>query len=359
MINNLLLDKMKILQEEYLELLKKLLTKFNSPDFLLVIDEVNTFWFSKRKMVNLILDNISKSQDCYVLMAATFLDVKDYEHFPFTCLGKMHLVDDPLSRFAKSFPTSHGQSIYNTMKEQIIMAVKDNISILENYSDVIKILPVTFLYDEDSNLDLIRKGSLQVISSMFKKEFVRESDFFNSYESYLVIENKLSDDIKDQLIFTDNDDRALSFNDRIKRYAKEYQALLPNGLGESQIFFLMIFQYISQAFDILLKCAQFNIVPYIRFDVSFQYLLIIGGNFSSTSQMSQILFRSMIAHTLYQVFNKEKIFENNFEGFTIKLNSYDFDNKVFTELKKQNINLDNYDLRMIVDILKKHLSYVY
>lgn len=358
MLNKLLLDKMKNLQEEYLELLKKLSAKFNSSDFLLVLDEAYTFWYSKRKIVNLILENLSKSQDCYILMAASFLDVKDYEHFPFICLGKMHLVDDPLCRYAKAFPTKYAQSFYNTMKEQIILAVEDNIAILENYSDSIIILPVTFLYD-DTNLELIRKASLQVISSMFNTEFAEESDFFNKYESYSDIENELSDDIKDRLIFTDNNDRALSFNDKISRYTEEYQALLPSGLGESQIFFLMIFQYISQAFDILLKCAQFDTVPYIRFDVSFQYLLIIGGNFSSTSQMNRILFKSAVTHILYEVFDKEKVKESDFKEFTAKLKLYEFNDKVFIELDKHNINLDNCDLPMLVDILKKHLSCIY
>jgi hypothetical protein len=358
MLTRPLQEKLNELQHEYLKLLKKLAGNLNSPDFLLVVDEVYIFWYSRRKLVTLILDNISANQECYVLMAASYLDVKDYEHFPFSCLGKVHLVDDTLCRYAGLYQRNVELSLEG-IKEQIIFAMEDNIAVLENYAESIQILPISFIFDDNADLDLIRKASLQVISSMFRTEITTEGDFFKKFKSFLDIENGLSEDIKNQLIFTDYKDRALSFREKINRYLKENQSLLPNNLEESQTFFFMIFQYIGQAFDILMKCAQFNIVPYIRFDVSFQYLLTVSGNFTSQNQMQQIIFKSIVAHILYQVFEKERIQEVDYKEFSHALHTYDFNEKVSRELFLQDIDLDNSSKNKVAEILKQHLLNVY
>lgn len=359
MLNELLEGKLKLIQYDYKKLLKKLFTKLNSSDYLLVIDEINVFWYLRRKIVNLILENISPEQDCYVLMAASYLDIMDNEHFPFICLGRTHVIDDTLCHFAKTAEYGNIIILSEKIKEQITLAMQDNINILENFSDIISILPITLLYDQKDHRNLIYKASMQLISSMFNIKFNGMKDFSEKFSSYEDIKNALSVETQNQLIFTDVDDKNLDFDRKIKRYVEENESLIPSHKSESQIFFLMIFQYICQAFDILLKCAQFNIVPYIRFDVAYQYLIIISCNFLKIPQMQEIIFKSVCAHVMYEMFDKGKIVESDFIMFRSKLEEYGFSEKVLKDLKEQDIKLNNGSLYTMMEVIDKHLINIF
>ncbi|MCX8074054.1 MAG: hypothetical protein N2749_00505 [Clostridia bacterium] len=360
MLNTLLLNRLKEIQAEYLQILRKSVVKLNSSDFLLVIDEINIFWFSKRKIIKIILENISTDYNCYVLMAASFLDIHDNEHFPFVCLGNIHLIDDPLCNYTEIARLNPGIISNRKIKEQIDLAIRDNILILEKYNNSIVILPITLLHSDDESTKLACDASLQLISSMFNDKFNSIQDFTARYKSYEDIGNALSESAKKQLIFTDKEDNELSFNNKIERYLKENEDLFPTtNYTESQKFFLMIFQYICQAFIIMLKCAQFNFIPYIRFDVAFSYLMIISSNFTKIEQLKPIVFKSICSYLLYQIFDKEKIKDILFDDFVNNIISYEFDKKVFDDLKEQNINFEQGGANKIIEVLNKHIVNIF
>lgn len=118
------------IQNEYLDLLIKIKDKLNTGDYLYIIDEINVFWNSYMQIINLYLKTISVNDNAYVFTGATYLDLNDFEHYPFVMMGDIHIIDDPLCKYAKVSYRCQNQSFSKTLKSQIIQSIDDNIKIL-------------------------------------------------------------------------------------------------------------------------------------------------------------------------------------------------------------------------------------
>ena len=77
MMNNLLLNKIKEIQNEYLILLKLYAIRFNSENYVYLIDEIDLFWYKYRRLIQIFLESLDSSIDVYVLTGITYLDVKN------------------------------------------------------------------------------------------------------------------------------------------------------------------------------------------------------------------------------------------------------------------------------------------
>ena len=84
------------IQDEYLNLLIKIKDQINTENFMCIVDEINIFWTLYTKIINLYLSTISIQDNAYVFTGATYLDLDDFEHYPFVTMGNIHIIDDPL-----------------------------------------------------------------------------------------------------------------------------------------------------------------------------------------------------------------------------------------------------------------------
>ena len=125
MNNNYLIGELCKIQKEYRQLLEELYDEKDKDEFVYVIDEISLFWYSKRNVIELIMGNISDNFDTYLFTGATYLDIGEGEHYPFVSLGKVHIVDDPLAKYAEAIKMNLNDSFYKMMKKQIILAFDD------------------------------------------------------------------------------------------------------------------------------------------------------------------------------------------------------------------------------------------
>lgn len=108
-------------QLEYKELLQGLKDIVHSNDFQYVMDEIGLFWYRKRNYVKLFLQYIPTGSNAYFLAGDTYLDIDYNEHYPFSTLGSIHIVDDPLAKFSKTIKNSISDSVYNLLKKKFFL----------------------------------------------------------------------------------------------------------------------------------------------------------------------------------------------------------------------------------------------
>lgn len=321
MINSYLREHLKNLQKQYQDILNKAVLDINKADLPMIIDEINLFWFSNRKLVDLILNNLSCDFDCYTFTGADFLDVDDFEHFPFIMLGKLHIVDDPLSKYSQICGAVENEKFTESLKERILLTIQDNLKILKNYSDSIYILPVTLL--TEINSDLVKKAAEQAFYSMFKDNSL-DLKKFSKFKSIEDVNGALKDGIGPTIPFSENENVNEDLCVRFRRFTEQGHPFTEN-LSEAMIFFFMVIGFFSQAFNILFRCFEYKMIPYLRFEVTFNYTITLGMNLVDNEEIKLTIFKSVCAHLLYRHFDKNKICDMDFSRFLSLIENFDHD----------------------------------
>lgn len=353
-MNNKFLDKqIQTLQDDYCQVLKNAMPKFTTDDYPMILDEINIFWYANRDIVLLILRNLTYDGDCFIFTGASFLDINDLEHFPFVTLGKSHIIDDPLYKYASMAGGLSNNDFSSKLNEQMLLTIKDNVKIIENYSDYFCILPVTML--TDINSDLLKKAAEQAFFSMFKDNTINRERYIMEFKTIDDIVNALKDGISSTLIFTENDNINENLSERFKR--KELLPF-PEECTEPMIFFFLINGFLIQAFSILLKCAEYNMIPYLRYELTFRYTFLLSGNFKENIEVQLILFKAICAHLLYRIFDKRKFADIDFKHYLSTVTQERFSENIFTALKNKGIDYNNLSFKAITDIIQKELDRV-
>lgn len=326
------------IQEEYKQLLEELYDEKDKDEFVYVIDEISLFWYSKRNVVELIMENISEDFDAYLFTGATYLDIEGGEHYPFVSLGKVHIVDDPLAKYAEAIKLNLNDSFYRMMKKQIILAFGDNLRILEECFGKVFLLPVTLINRiEDS---LVKEGSEKVLVSMFKEELSIKEVLAIKSLSELV--SMLKESIQEQIVFLEGEDRKEDIIIRFETYLNEMNNPFED-MRECHKFLYSILGFISQSLQILLCAVQYKMVPYIRYGVTFNYLTIIGGNFLDVPRMQEMMFKTAFTYFFYKNFDWQLTKLIEFNGYCDVVEQIDIIGQLEKQMgKKYEFNSTNF-----------------
>lgn len=355
MKSDLLKDELRKLQIEYRIVLENALENIYQNDSNAVIDEINVFWFRNKKLVQCILNYLHEPYTAYVFTAATILDLDDYEHYPFVSLGKYHFWDDPIYRYSEIATKIDNTSFGEQMREQVILTIKDNIKILDNARDIIYILPIRLLSNIDTKLT--HRAAQQAFLSLFKNDI--DFDLYRkNFKTISDIREELATGIENSIIFSDDDDVSLDFETRFRNYKDSTVFPLSTNSTDAEIFWFGIYGYLAQAFDSILMCSEYQLIPYIRFEVAFKYILKLSGNFGESQELKDLVFKCIIAHTLHHTFDKRKIHNVDFRKYYQEIQNYKFENQLFSDLQIEKISIDNPSLDKMVTIINKNLEKV-
>ena len=106
-------------------------------------------------------------------------------------------------------------------------------------------------------------------------------------------------------------------------------------------------------------CTEYQLNPYIRFDVAFKYILILSGNFKDQSEIQNMIFKGAVAHILHRKFDKEKIKHLDFKRYYDIIQESNFDNNLFSQLEQQGVTIDNPSVKLISDTIDGLLNPVF
>lgn len=357
MKSNLLLNKIVFIQNEYHQLLVKLLPKLQSSHFTAALDELNLFWLRYIDVVQLYLKYMFSGKESYVFTASTYMDFEDNEHLPFLLVGKKHLLDDPLSSYAELCQKMPEGRDSELLYEQIKITAEDNLKILENTKNGIFILPLRILNQSKADKSFFQLGE-QIFTSLFN-EIESLDDYFKKCNSIEDVINFACKNIGNLILFSEYDNPSLPFEKRFEIFLSESEYMIDKSQTDSYNFFIQVFGCIQQAIDIIISCWNYDCIPYIRYPVSLHYIILILENMTDNKYVKMLQYKMIIAFIVHQSFDKERFVNVSTDVFLKKNQEYDFNEKLFCTLEHCNLNDDNYSMEEIKKLVLNELDKFY
>jgi hypothetical protein len=334
--SNLLLNKIHLIQIEYKELLAALVPKLKSSHAPEALDEINLFWLRHIEEIQLYLRAWFPGENSYVFTAATYMDYDDKEHLPFLLMGDKHVLDDPLSKYAKirnkMAEGKHAEFLY----KQIGITAEDNLKLLENVHEEILILPLRLLNQSNAHNSLYKVGE-QAFVSLFN-EINSLSDYFSKCDSIDDIIQYAREDIGRLVMFSEDDDASLPFKERFKAALAGTQYMVDVNKPDSDNFFMLVFGCIQQAIDVIVSCVEYGCIPYIRYPVSFHYISLLSGSMLDIEHIHKLRFKMSVAFIVYQLCDKDKLATVSLVKFMKKNQEYNFNSKLYHVLTEHGVN---------------------
>lgn len=276
------LKPLKRINCEYRTLLEKYegsLDYFCIEDYKRLIGEVKLFWYRNRNFVSYFMGNIEPEDEVSFLAGAVRLDIVNYGHYEYIASGKTRLIDDPFLKMEGIYNGVDSELNFDYMNKYLKDCICDLLEILRHYSDDYYIIPINLLCDEDGKE--YRKGLIEtsnkLILALFEKEYTDIKRFELDNRNYEQIESILKPFAKSVLVFQSLEDNRLSLREKSEKYIKDNETILPfiNTVSESQLFVIMVSQFLMQALAITLTMKTYHLIPFIRNDVVFQYFNMI------------------------------------------------------------------------------------
>lgn len=340
MKSNLLLNKIQLIQSEYKLLLTTLLPKLTSGHAPEALDEINLFWLRHIEEVQLYLRTWFPSNNSYVFTASTFMDYDDNEHLPFLLMGETHVFDDPLSKYSEIRSMMPTGKDAETLYEQIGLTAADNLKLLENSHGEILILPLRLLNQSKDHKSLFEMGE-HFFVSLFK-DITSLNDFFCKCNSIDDIMRFASTNIERMVLFSENDDVNLPFEERFRIALTETPYMIDPTKPDSYNFFMLVFGCIQQAINVIASCLEYRCIPYIRYPVSLHYISLISSNLKDVQHIPILQFKMSVAFVVYQLCDKERLAAVNIETFLSKNRLYNFNSKLFRALTERGIDQNSF-----------------
>ena len=357
MKSNLLLNKIHLIQTEYKELLSALLPKLKTNHAPEALDEINLFWIRHIEEVQLYLKSWFPGKDSYVFTAATFMDFEDNEHLPFLLIGNKHILDDPLSKYSEIQSKMPAGKDAEFLYKQISVTAEDNLKLLDNLHDEILILPMRFLNQSNNHNSLYEIGE-QVFISLFNG-INSLSDYFFKCDSIDDIMHFAREDIGRLVMFSEDDDATLPFEERFKNALSGTQYMVDTNKPDAYNFFMFVFGCIQEAIDVIVSCVEYGCIPYIRYPVALHYISLLSESMSKIEHIATLRFKMNIAFVVYQLCDKHRLSEVSLKEFLRQNHIYGFNDKLFCKLAEHGINEKNFLGYTITQLVHDELGKFY
>lgn len=310
-------------QQEYRELISEFVGKHDIDalewnEIAFFIDEVKFFWLARLDAIDVELEVLTRKNCCFLLSGAIYLNVSDNEHFYFKSLGDHHILDDPFLRMEHFFRIAQDSIDTSDIVDYFRRVVLDNIEVLDNCQNAFLILPIRLLAieDEEAHHGLLNDFFLRFLSNIFGTEYADQDSFCQDFATFEEIEDKLEPHVRELLTFNQYEEEGITLRKKIEMHNESQSSYtqLMAGEPEARIFFVTLFSYLSQISDTLLTCASLRVYPYIRYEVTFQYLVLIMRTFIDDEKLRDMIEKTIIffifRKTMEGLFDYHESFKN-------------------------------------------------
>ena len=308
------------IQKEYLGILHSFDPLTSKEQFYIqavsLIDKCSLFWASKRLKIIEILDNLTNSEKCFLLSGAIYLGIDDNGHYEFGAIGDRNIINDPVLRM-KTFFYNNERAVSEKLKEYFCDALQDTVRVLTDYSDCFIVIPVDFLIEDDyeENQKIGEKVYWDILSSALQSDIRSIAALKDKYLTIQQLENALGDSAK-RFVFSDLHDVELTLKDRVEKWMTENNKMIGFHLNDDfdKFFFASISQ-VQQALDILFKCLRLNIYPFIRFEITIQYFLLIAGALPEDELLREQIEYALVCYLFSRYVITDNIEEIDFKEY--------------------------------------------
>lgn len=346
------------IQEDYTKLIESYSDTFKTGEFNYsivssFIEEVEVFWLERLDSARLLLDMLTSCNECYLLSGAMYLNSKNNEHFLLKALGDYQIMCDPFIKMEPFIRNNVAQIGRQKTNDFFMKVYRDTYNVLTDHKNDFIILPVAHLawnLEKDKHMEILREIHLEFISGILGKEIKSVKDFYESYKNYSQIVKDLDEFYLDNLIFNGIEDIEMELDERINKYIEtNVQGMSDN--SEAEKFMLSTFTMIAQITDILLIALNLRLIPFIRYDVTFRYFLIMNKLFREDKETSSMLNKTILAYLFYEKYPNTFFFDFNYNEYVSKLKDYNLIDDVSRKLNLKSNELEDYGVREIIEII--------
>ena len=331
MSNDLLLDCIRSVQQEYLDLLKGYKNiDDESADF--IRNEIQEFWFINKQKAGFILKNYPNNFDTCAFTGGAYLDVQENKHYPFLTFGEKHIMDDPVVKFSNSH---NEQKEYKALFSKFLKkSIKDNIDILENYGEFIVILPLSYLFVD---WDVCREGAKNTFLHLFTDEKMSLEKYKSDFLSLDAIINALNESAN--FLFIGDELGESPLKERYTNYLKRME--IPKQQGHSEVcqFFEVCFRMFFQIFCIIDVCVHFSLFPFIRENNIFNNFCIMTYQMKDEETIKVMILKAKILHLFYNVFDFSRNDLLPISEFINKIQRNNFETSIMATIEAEQISL--------------------
>mgnify|MGYP001287861664 CR=1 FL=1 len=353
------------IQEEYLNLLKGyygLITNNSATDIQLAyfFEEVSIFWQKNYEIINFFLNKIDINDKCSFLAGAMHIDLTQYGHYEFALCGKYRIFTDPVTKMSTFFSRRAIGVNRLRAKEYLNKVVLDCINVLSSYSDIFIVLPLDtiFFEDQEERTNFLKNKSFAFISSLFVSPCATEDEFLNKYHSLKEIEQDIKPELLPRLIFSDRSDVNISLQERIEKNLSDVLSLdvLRERMSEAEIFLMAIGKFFMQIMDIILIAYSYKLIPFIRSEVVFNYLLMIYPIFSDNDDIVRLLEQTLVAYLFVRIYENYDFSKIDFRDFYQNVSENRVIDSVIEKSRTKGKNAFELKFRELAAILKEECS---
>jgi hypothetical protein len=355
------------IQNEYFELLMKykysMENDFNLDLMFIITDEVHKFWLKRISTIDKEIDIITKNDYSMLLSGAIYLDYNDNDHYVYKSLGNYHFLHDSIIKLEGMIRTPKESIDFKKLGGLMKKAYNDEILVLKNVLNHFTYVPFMIMPHNifENETELVHNTFLNIISSFFDMKFYSEDDFYKLFNSYEEIEKKINPQKLKHIITLDENDIRMPLRKRIENYLNAMpggQHLLQHDSDSSRFLFTM-FSFTNQVLDILLTCTYYNLTPFIRYNITFHYFVLLMYNFSSDDTIRKKIEDAIITYIFYHHIEKSKLSTIKFSEYCKIIKNYNFFKNIREELEMVQINIFSSELKKLIKIVDGKINEFY
>ena len=357
--------KFDIEQEDYFKLVQSYKGTINQNDLSIsqicrFLDEIKIFWRKRMEIIQFKLEKITENNDCFLLSGSIYLNVSENEHYFYKSLGDFHFLPDPFEKIELFYRLPNENLQVNGVTSMFKTIYFNTLEILSIYRSQFIFLPIKELtYSDGRELqETFYKITWNFLSQILKTGIYDEDKFHKTFKTFEDVEADLKDFFIDHLLFNDLHDRDLSLRQRVNLYIANQKGLFstPKKLSETEIFIISIHSLISQATDILIKCAELGINPYVRSYVPINYLSLMTSTILEQPKIKWMIENTVVFYWFYKTTKIENITKHNFQQYCQLIKKEAILESVHNLLKEEKIDIFTDSIQPIISLMEEHIS---
>ncbi|SYW19978.1 hypothetical protein [Oenococcus oeni] len=266
---NLISTELLETQDQYLDLLKKIVDKPIESITRVDVDQINLFWYEKRNLIELAASYIFSTKDVFAFTGTANFDMNLVDRRTFFLFGDIRIYDDPLPSYLKVSTLSNN----NAFRDAVVRSINISIKAIEQFRGQLLVIPLRSLFELTmDNYDTFYSTA----EILFLKEFpqINTSAEFDKVKSLHDIESCGDNSLLKMCPLFDGDNLHSSLAQRIVLFKQNSDSSFYAGLSDTQLYRQTVCSFLAQALAILEMVNQFHVIPYFVNAVALEYVQI-------------------------------------------------------------------------------------
>ena len=128
-------------------------------------------------------------------------------------------------------------------------------------------------------------------------------------------------------------------------------------MTEAQSFWTIFYSQFSQIIDTLLTCSYLGLTPYIRYEVTFNYLALIMNTFFDDKNLRSMIEKTIVFYIFYRTIDKERLEGIDFTEYCKRLDKKpSLIEKILNIMQSQGIDISKGGIKSVENIISSEFE---